>query len=413
MTERSSGGGAAAAPRTQPRTADSVSRSPRQLWRAARGPVLFGAGLIAVAAVLSLGAEPSVRGDLDPESAGPEGTRALVRILADQGSDVTVARNAEDAAAAAEENGGDSALLVVQSHRLTPAHLKRLAAVPGDRVLVQPTTGALEAFAPEVRVSGRGAGRAPDAGCALPAAEAAGSADLDGERYGAPAEGATSCYSGSGEKGASLVRTADEGRTTTVLGGSEFLRNENLSDEGNAALALNLVGAGGDPPGDVVFAIPDTPVPGGEQTLWDLTPFSIRLSLGALAAALLLVALWRGRRLGPLVAESLPVVVRAAETTEGRAGLYVARRSRDRAAAALRGGVIGRLRPAFGLGPDAPPDSVVDAVAARSGADPGEVAALLYGYSPAAGAAADPFTADDAGLVRLADELDRLEAILR
>ncbi|PSK97116.1 uncharacterized protein DUF4350 [Murinocardiopsis flavida] len=402
-----------ASPPSQPsRQSAQISRTPRQMWRAARGPLLFGAALVVVALLVSLGSETSVRGDLDPESAGPEGTRALVRILADQGSEVTVARgidDAADAADAAERNGGDSTLLLTQSHRLTPAELKRLAAVPGDRVLVQPTTGALDAFAPGVRVSGRGGDSAPEPRCALPGAAAAGRADLDGERYRG-SDGAESCYGGSG--GAPLVRTDADGRTTTVLGGSAFLRNEDLAANGNAALALNLLGANGGDPGDVVFAIPDVPVQGGGQTLWDLTPFSVRLSLGALAAALLLAALWRGRRLGPLVTESLPVVVRAAETTEGRAGLYASRRSRDRAAAALRGGVIGRLRPAFGLGPDAPPGSVVDAVASRGGADRGHVAALLYGSSPDPGGA-DPFTADDAGLVRLADELDRLEAGLR
>ena len=39
-----------------------------------------------------------------------------------------------------------------------------------------------------------------------------------------------------------------------------------------------------------------------------------------------------GRRLGPLVAEDLPVVVRASETVEGRGRLYRSRRARDRAA---------------------------------------------------------------------------------
>jgi hypothetical protein len=65
---------------------------------------------------------------------------------------------------------------------------------------------------------------------------------------------------------------------------------------------------------------------------------------------------------------------------------------------------------------------LVTAVAARSGRQPGEIALLLYGSAgppPAPGAgpgiAADaPGTpADDAELVRLADEIDRLEAEVR
>ena len=52
--------------------------------------------------------------------------------------------------------------------------------------------------------------------------------------------------------------------------------------------------------------------------------------------AVVLAAVWRMRRLGPLVAEPLPVVVRASETVEGHGRLYRSRRSRDRAAAVLR-----------------------------------------------------------------------------
>ncbi len=55
-----------------------------------------------------------------------------------------------------------------------------------------------------------------------------------------------------------------------------------------------------------------------------------------LGVALLLAALWRARRLGPLVTERLPVVVRASETVEGHARLYRSRRARDRVAATLR-----------------------------------------------------------------------------
>ncbi|WP_232791309.1 PfkB family carbohydrate kinase, partial [Streptomyces kanasensis] len=52
-----------------------------------------------------------------------------------------------------------------------------------------------------------------------------------------------------------------------------------------------------------------------------------------LAVAAVLAAVWRARRLGPLVAERLPVAVRASEATEGRARLYFRADARDRAAA--------------------------------------------------------------------------------
>ena len=68
---------------------------------------------------------------------------------------------------------------------------------------------------------------------------------------------------------------------------------------------------------------------------------------------MLLVALWKGRRIGPLVAERLPVVVRASETVEGRGRLYRSRRARDRAADALRTATLQRLLPRLGLGANA------------------------------------------------------------
>ena len=53
-----------------------------------------------------------------------------------------------------------------------------------------------------------------------------------------------------------------------------------------------------------------------------------------------LLVLWRARRLGPVVTEPLPVVVRSAEVVEGHGRLYSRAGARDRAAAALRAGTM-------------------------------------------------------------------------
>ena len=118
--------------------------------------------------------------------------------------------------------------------------------------------------------------------------------------------------------------------------------------------------------------------------------------------ALVLAALWRARRLGPLVAERLPVVVRAAETVEGHARLYQSRRARDRApppCAPPAGPGPARLglartpgRRRDRAGPGGP-------VRWRRGTDRG----MLFG----------PVPADDAALVTLADDLDALEREVR
>ncbi len=63
---------------------------------------------------------------------------------------------------------------------------------------------------------------------------------------------------------------------------------------------------------------------------------------------LVVVGIWRGRRLGPILVEPLPVAVRAAETVEGHGRLYHRLGARDRAAEALRSGTRARLGRAYG-----------------------------------------------------------------
>jgi len=48
-----------------------------------------------------------------------------------------------------------------------------------------------------------------------------------------------------------------------------------------------------------------------------LIPANVTWMVLQLCLVVLLLAVWKGRRLGPLVAERLPVVVRASETVEG------------------------------------------------------------------------------------------------
>jgi hypothetical protein len=111
--------------------------------------------------------------------------------------------------------------------------------------------------------------------------------------------------------------------------------------------------------------------------------------------------LWRARRLGPVVREPLPVVVRASEAVEGRARLYRRAGAREHAAETLREATRARLRPLVGLPPDAAAGELVGAVAARVGRR--DVGGLLYGPPPG----------DDAGLVALARALDECEGEVR
>jgi hypothetical protein len=270
-----------------------------------------------------------------------------------------------------------------------PGQLAWLGGTPADLVLVAPSPEVLKLLAPTVSLKGGTDVRDRAPGCSLPVAVRAGDADLGGARYTA-AEGAALCYPEGGL--ATLVQAGN----VTVLGSPAPLTNDKLDENGNAALALGLLGQHP----HLVWYLPGPgDLTGGGESITSLLPRGLKLAAIQAGVAVLLLALWRARRLGPVVPEPLPVVVRAAEAVEGRARLYRRARARDRAAAALREAARHRLIPRLGLPRGAAPDAVVRAVARRTRRHDADVAAVLYGAPPG----------DDAALVRLADEIDDLE----
>ncbi|MEU6713111.1 DUF4350 domain-containing protein [Nonomuraea sp. NPDC046802] len=382
-----------------PATGESRSTSPtvRSTWRANRLIVLLGllVLLFAVGSVL-LGPQQGPSRPLDPDDTSLAGSKGLAELLRARG--VTVDR--VDSVEAAQERAatGDRLLLVTD---MTFFDSDAVARIPGDRLIVG-DIGDFDALAPGVRsepVDGgppRPRSREPE--CSLPAATAAGSAFMGGAAFTGP-PGSVGCYPAG--DGHTLIRTERAGSVVTVVGNGGFMSNLRLAEDGNAALALNLIGTGK----PVTWLVrPEFPpvgqLPGeGGRSMYDLMPDNIRWTVYMAIIALVVAAFWRGRRLGPVVTEKLPVVVRAAETVEGRGRLYRARRARRRAADALRAGTIDRLTPRLGLGSGAGQHEVVAALAARTGQDPHQLGAALYGPPPA----------DDAGLVGLAGYLDSIE----
>ncbi|MER7545808.1 DUF4350 domain-containing protein [Actinomadura sp.] len=372
-------------------------------WRSARGVVAVLLAMVVIAVVLAA-LRPSTAPDaLDPESPRQDGARALAEILRQRGSNVTVARTTEDALAAAAPGG---VMVVTRTERLTDDDLRMLSGTQVDLLLVRPSAYALDDLAPQVRRSGPSFEETAAPGCALPVASLAGTVAFhQSETYEVTGPG-TACY-GTEYGGARLVQVQTGSRTVTVLGSGAPLTNRRLAEEGNAALAMNLAGAGT----STVWLVPDLPEAGedaGQRSLGDLLPFGVKLFFLELLVAVLLVALWRARRLGPVVAEALPVVVRSAETVEGRARLYRAGRARDRASDALRSGARERLVPLLGLPRGSAQDpsaaqEIVTAVARRTPYDETYVGAALYGPEPV----------DDAGLIALTDVLDDLERQVR
>lgn len=348
--------------------------------------VLLGVGT--VGGVLAGFGEWTQRAPLDPESAGPDGARALARTLAAHGVEVSVVRSLTDA----EAVGGT--LVVGDTAPLSDDQVDRLADRGDDVVFVEP--GARDArvlFGADT--AGFGSTEPVPADCALAAAERAGAVAV-GALFTA-GTASTACYPVDDGFGL-LLRERDGGRVA-LLDGTLLFPNAQLTADGNAALGLNLLGRND----HVVWFVPSLAdaEPGDAASLGELTPAWVTPAILLLVAAAAAAALWRGRRFGPLVTERLPVSVRAGETTRGRALLYARSRDAAHAGALLRSGAHRRLARRLAL-VGAPVDLVVARLATRLQRDETSVLAALAGPPPRG----------DRELAQLAAALDELEAAL-
>jgi hypothetical protein len=374
----------------------------RWRWPAAATAVLV---LGALLTALAVGGHAS-GGTLDPDSPTPDGGQALAGLLRERGFAIVSVHSSADAIAAVQSAGSAATLLVTDPLLLSAGQLNALAAQQvGRLVLVRPDVVAAAALASGALVSDFQPATLPalDPACADPDAAAAGNADLgDGVVFGASSGVASGCYPPQdGRSGFTLVTVPGPASPDTVLVASRSpFRNDRLAERGNAALALRLLGKHP----TIVWYRPDAAdpaaAPAQRKTFLQVIPAGWHWATVMLALATLLLAAWQARRLGPIVVERMPVVVRAAETVEGRARLYERGRVRDGAAAALREAARDRLAGRLGLPRTTTPADVAAAIAARGGPAPVEVLALLAGPTPAG----------DAELVRLAGALDGLEA---
>jgi hypothetical protein len=370
----------------------SVSPDARRIWRVARVPVALLLVVFAVAVVTVLSRGDQGHGDLDPGSYDPGGSHAIDAVLTANGVDVQAVHTFDDAALAAP----GATLLVVDPDLVPPDHLADLLGKAEDVVLVGPGQQALNAVSPALNVVGESevSVRPPD--CQVAAAVAAGSVLLGGIGYRTTNPAAQLCYRDG--SAATLVDVEGPHGHTTVLGGGALLTNARVAENGNAELALRLLGTRS----KLIWYVPSTADPAlgsPQRSFGELIPRGWVYGAIQVFIAAALFALWRSRRLGPVVVEQLPVVVRAAETTEGRARLYRRSGASEHAAETLREAGRARLRVVLGLPVDAGPDAVAGTAAARVGRPVADVGGLLYG----------PPVGDDAGLVWLADALDELE----
>ncbi len=380
----------------------------RERLRTNRGIIVIGALVVLGALLLALVQSSRTVGLLDPDATDPTGSHALAVLLQDQG--VTVVRvTTARAAADAVTRAPDTTLLIAPTAPLSDRMLQTVqSAAATYTVLVQPDDVLVSAYAPWASVSGfRVSTDEVAPGCDWYVATRTGGLPASGATYSTGRSDLSSCWGGgvvdTGRGGATGVAGATG--VVTLVGMAEGLTNKHLGESGYAAMALGTLGR----THTVVWWLPSASDPqqfadSGDVSIGDLVPSWVRWALLQLVLAMLVVVWWRGRRLGRVVVEPLPVVVRATESVEGRARLYRRGHARDRASDALVAATLTRVRARLALPRSASADVVVAAVSARTGRPATEVAAVLTpGSSPI----------DDAGLAGLADALDALENEVR
>ncbi len=327
------------------------------------GLVVAGA-LVAILVTAWLGrSSRTYAGKLDPDNPDGEGAQALAHVLDDQGVGVEVVRSAD--ALESATLGASTTIVVTSSGNLGRSTTARLLRVQGDAhlVVVTPAPGLLR----QLGVSSFPATVDP----AGPVAARCSTYDPLEVRVGsAQAYRMDGCF-----RGKQGVILAEPRGGLILLGAAGMLSNDQVLEGDNAAVALRLLGQRS----HLVWYVPSLADLRGADgvSLRSLLPDWLVPALWASALAAVAMVVWRGRRLGPLAREPLPVSVKAVETTRNLGRLY--RRSGDRAHAAetLRSAARTRLAQHLRLPGRVHPGHLVDDVAALTGRPREEIDVLI------------------------------------
>jgi hypothetical protein len=382
---------------TATRTPEQAVTTPtvRRVARASR--FWLAAAVVVVLAVIGYNilTPPSLdSAALASDGTGETGAGALVAVLRQHGVTVSPTTSLAATANAAGSPQSTTVFVYDPSDYLDREQRARLVGLAAHVVVLAPTSKALTDFAPQIVAAGA-AQSTLSAHCTAAAAVQANTVTDGGHAYRLKSGGSAlhSCFP-SGTRGHAMIQVPTKAGDLTILGTTNALTNEYIADRGNAALAINLLGA----TPDLVWYLPsidDVGAGGHTESVAKAAPHWIEPLLILALLVVIAAGVWRGRRFGPLVVERLPVIVRASETMEGRARLYQSSSARLRALDALRVGTIQRIAVLCGLSRRASLEEVVGAAAAATGRQARAVRELLV----------DAVPRNDSDLVRLSDEL--------
>ena len=342
--------------------------------------------------------------DLDPANPGYSGAQALAHVLSDHGVSVTVVRSQRELLD--ETVDGTSTVVITHTLRLSARTARAAlahAASAARVVLLDPDPEVTKGMGLPVDshpadlkdVAAVCSGAEVGADFRLALADRAYTATGSGS-------GATTCFPDKSDGGGAMVSLPGaSGRPpVTLLGDDTLISNGTILDSDNAAIALRLFGQ----TDRLIWYVPSlTDIVPSESSSRSVAPTWFGPGLALATSAVVFLCLWRGRRLGRLVTEPLPVIVRAVETTESRGRMYRKSRDRTRALAVLRLATRRRLTAYLGLSASSTVSSVAAAAAAVSGRSYHDVLDLLSRSA----------VHDDSSLLAQANNLIALEKEVR
>ena len=321
-----------------------------------RGAIVAGAIGVGLLGILLLQGSPDDGPPLDPRSDAPDGTSALVSLLEELGTDVQLSVGLPGAA-------DDVALVLVdQLDEEQTGQVLDWTRAGGTLVVADPASSLTpEVFGPpllEEEALSRGI-------CSIGALDDVEEIDAGVAHRYDTGRAHSSCL---GSRDFAFVVAQAEGAGDIVaIGGAHFATNERLGHDDNAVLAAALLAPR---PGTAVRFV-DAPLPagGGDKSLGELISDGVRRGGLQLAIAFLLFAAWRAVRLGRPVAETQPVEIAGSELVSAAGRLLERGRSAGGSADVLRTRLRRSLAVRFGVPPAAPPSTLAEVVAERSGAD--------------------------------------------
>ena len=325
---------------------------------------------------------------LDPRNPESDGAQAVSRVLERQGVDVRIARG-QDALLEEQVDAG-TAVVVTNPEELGESTLDELRE-HADSAGALVVAGYAEVLGSQFGIDAESSpdGRRP-ADCDTSLARGLVIRTRDGGGLDAPG-----CF---GSDGTAVLVRRD---ALWLMTSPTSFTNAHVLESDNAALALRLLGQ----QDRLVWYVADAADTAASDGvgLATLLPQWLLPGLYLFLVSILAVILWRGRRLGPLVTEPLPVVVRAAESTQSRGRIYRRTGDRQHAAAILVGAARRRLGESLQLPRGSTIETLAAAVAARTGRDPRAVLDLL----------GNPAVTKDSHLVELGQQLIKLENEVR